>query len=73
MADIKAYRPRQSSISQGQVLHRPYTYDEARLIVREMAEQLAMQLAERKQLSCLFTLWVGYDAASLEGDLRYTG
>ena len=73
MADIKAYRPKQSSLSQGQVLHRPYSYGEARLIVREMAEQLAMELAGKGQLASLFTLWVGYDAASLEGDLRYDG
>lgn len=73
MADIKAYRPKAQSISQGQVLTRPYTWQEARLIVSEMAEQLAMELSRRGKQSALFTLWVCYDPASLEQDLRYEG
>ena len=40
VADIKAYKPSTNSISTGQVLACPYTADKARLVVREMADQL---------------------------------
>ena len=44
IADIKAYRPRAHSLSVGQVLPRPYAFDEARLVFAEMVEQLSMDL-----------------------------
>ena len=48
MADIKAYRPETNSISSGQVLQCPYPYDKARLVVREMAEAVALELLEKQ-------------------------
>ena len=47
IAEIKAYRPRSSSISSGQVLQEPYPNEKARLIVREMADQLSLELVEK--------------------------
>ena len=44
MADIKAYRPESNSLSVGQVLPRPYSFEKGRLIVHEMADQLALDL-----------------------------
>ena len=44
MADIKAYRPAANSLSVGQVLAKPYPFDKARLIVREMTDQLVLDL-----------------------------
>ena len=38
MQDIKAYRPETNSICSGQVLQCPYSFEKARLVVREMAE-----------------------------------
>ena len=75
MEDIKAYKPRSSSVSNGQVLHRPYTWEEAKIIVREMAEQLALDLVKRKQVTNLVNLWVSYDEKSLDGVLgqQYRG
>ena len=61
MADIKAYRPEHSSIGAGQVLHSPYDYEGARLVVREMAELLVLDLVEKQLLTNQTVLTVGYD------------
>ena len=61
IADVKAYRPQQNSISSGQVLHRPYSADEAALIVREMADQMALDLCGRGLVTEQLTLTIGYD------------
>jgi len=68
IADIKAYKPENSSISQGQVLHCPYGYEGARLIVREMADQLSLDLVERAMVTNAITLTVGYDIENVEND-----
>ena len=49
--DIKKYKPSFNSISSGQVLHRPYNYKETKLIVREMADLLSLDLVDK----CLIT------------------
>ena len=56
MADIKAYRPETNSISSGQVLQCPYPYDKARLVVREMAEAVALELLEKRIVTDQLTL-----------------
>ena len=61
MADIKAYRPQTHSVSSGQVLQCPYPYDKARLVVREMAEAVALELLEKQLVTDQLTLTVGYD------------
>lgn len=40
--DIKSYRPKSNSISQGQVLPHAYSFEKGRNIVREMAETLSL-------------------------------
>ena len=50
MADIKTYKPAANSIGSGQVLHRPYTTEKARLVVREMTEQLVLDLVDKLSL-----------------------
>ena len=40
MQDIKNYRSRSKSLSCGQVLMRDYSFDEALIIVKEMADEL---------------------------------
>ncbi|MCR5536514.1 MAG: hypothetical protein K6F05_03775 [Succinivibrio sp.] len=62
MQDIKALRPRRKSLSQGQVLMRPYNYEDAKTVVWEMAEQLSLQLVE-----------YGYMAKQVSLDLIYEG
>ncbi len=44
---VKAYKPETNSVSSGQVLHCPYDYDKARLIVKEMTDQMVMELYDR--------------------------
>ncbi len=67
IADIKAYRPESSSLSAGQVLTCPYPYEKARLIVREMADRLALDLVEKGLVTNQLVLTVGYDAENLMG------
>ncbi|MBQ6159486.1 MAG: DNA methylase [Oscillospiraceae bacterium] len=66
MADIKAYRPQSSSLSVGQVLHRPYNWEETRLIVREMADSLVLDLVEKGLATDQLVLSVGYDVENLK-------
>lgn len=72
MADVKAYKPQASSMGIGQVLHRPYSFDEALTIVKEMADALAMQLVDKKKVTDCVSLYIGYDMESVENG-TYTG
>lgn len=66
MADIKAYRPSANSLGMGQVLHEPYTWDKARLIVREMVDLLVLDLVDKGLVTDQMVLTVGYDRMGLE-------
>ncbi|HBR02017.1 MAG TPA: DNA methylase, partial [Ruminiclostridium sp.] len=44
IADIKAYKPSTNSIGSGQVLQHAYTFDKAKLILREMTDLLVLDL-----------------------------
>ena len=66
--DIKNVKMDRKSISMGQVLSRPYTYDESLIILREMAEAIAEDLFEKKLLTSLLTLNVNYDVSNLENE-----
>ena len=72
LADIKAYRPRAHSLSVGQVLPRPYAFDEARLVFSEMVEQLSMDLVAKGLATGCLSFWVSFDPISLE-KCRYDG
>lgn len=61
--DIKAYRPSSSSHSIGQVLSCPYDFDDARVIVKEMAEQLALDLSAKNVSTDQMVLVIGYDSS----------
>lgn len=66
MAHIKAYRPMANSVSSGQVLQRPYSFQEARLVAREMADALAMDLLEKGLVTDQIVLTIGYDRDNLK-------
>lgn len=70
MEDIKAYRPDTSSISSGQVLHCPYSFEKAKLIVREMADLLVFDLLEKGLVTDQIVLTVGYDIDNLKDPER---
>ena len=63
--EIKKYKPASNSLSHGQVLHRPYKYNEARLVLREMSEQLSLDLVEKDLLTKKIVIHIGYDYTSL--------
>ena len=66
IADIKAYRPESHSLGSGQVLTGPYSFEKAKLVVREMTELLVLDLVEKGCVTNQITLTVGYDAESLK-------
>ncbi len=65
MEAIKAWRPETHSICSGQVLSCPYDFEGGKLIVREMAELLSMDLVAKDLAADQVTLTVGYDRESL--------
>lgn len=73
IADVKAYRPQNNSISSGQVLQQPYEFEPARLVVKEMADMLALELLEKGLAADQVTLTIGYDRESLKGPEKYRG
>ena len=66
MADIKGYEPEVHSVSSGQVLTGATVYATTRLLVREMADNLALELADRGVVTDRLGLMVGYDVGSLD-------
>ena len=64
IADIKAFSPRTSSLSRGQVLPRGYQAEEGRLVVLEMAESLSLELVEQRLAADSLTLHLNYSSAS---------
>ena len=73
MEDIKAYKTDENSLSMGQVLPRPYPYEEARIVLGEMLENLCMDLLTKNLLTQTLTWWVSYDYKSLEANPAYAG
>ena len=62
---IKAYRPETNSLSSGQVLTEPYTFQKARVVVREMADTVALDLVSKRLVTDQLVLTIGYDIESL--------
>ena len=74
MEDIKNYRSADHGIYSGQVLMRPYKYDEAKLVVSEMVNALALQLTKRQVMTNQIGLVLSYDVANLiKSDDPYHG
>ena len=65
MADIKAYKPQSNCISSGQVLQSPYPFEKSKLVVREMAETLAMDMVKKGLVTDQIVLTLGYDIENL--------
>ena len=68
---IKAYKPLSSSTCSGQVLEHPYTFDKALLVVKEMTEQIVLDLVDKGLVTDQIVMDVGYDVESLKDpDIR---
>lgn len=63
--DIKTYRPASQSLGISQVLPCPYSAEKAKLVLREMADQLVLDLADKKLVTNQLVLTVGYDIENL--------
>ncbi|MBM6991919.1 MAG: DNA methylase [Prevotella sp.] len=62
---IKAYRPSTNSLSSGQVLQEPYTVEKARVVAKEMADSMALDLVDKHLVTDQIVLAIGYDCESL--------
>ena len=64
---IKTYKPQNTSLSVGQVLHCGYDYKKGLLIVKEMTDLLCLDLVEKNLYTNQISLYVGYDIENLKG------
>ena len=67
---IKAYRPSTNSLGSGQVLHCPYNADKAKLVLREMADMLVLDLVDKGLVTDQIVITIGYDIENLTNPER---
>ena len=73
---IKAYHPESKSLCSGQVLHCAYEPEKAKLVLREMADLLVLDLVAKGLVTDQIVITVGYDIENLvdpERRRRYKG
>ena len=74
--DIKNYHTEEHSLSNGQVLMRNYSFEEAAVVVREMTDVLVLDLVSKGLITGSVTLWIAYDhryeRPSSHGTVRLT-
>lgn len=76
MEQVKAYKPSTNSVSSGQVLQCPYNFEKARLVTREMADTMVLDLVDKGLVTDQLVLTIGYDVENLTNNRRntkYTG
>ena len=74
MAQIKAYKPQSNSLSSSQVLPEAYSWDKGLLIVKEMADNLALDLVEKSLVTNSVGLYINYDSQcpdNFDGEFGY--
>ena len=67
MKDIKKYKPVNNSLGSGQVLMEPYTFEKAKVVLKEMIDNLCLDLVEKGLVTDNVGLYIGYDNSN---DLR---
>lgn len=65
IADVKAYKPTGHSLSSGQVLQHPYSFEKGKLVCREMTDLLVLDLVAKGLVADQMVLTVGYDIENL--------
>ena len=65
IADVKAYKPENNSMGAGQVLHCPYNFEQTKIVVKEMIDQLALDLVDKRLVTDQIVLTIGYDIKNL--------
>ena len=73
IAEIKSYKPETNSIGSGQVLQCPYTFEKAKLVVKEMTDLLVLDLVDKNLVTDQMVLTIGYDVENLQGKSSYRG
>ena len=68
LEDIKKFKPRANCLSSGQVLHCAYDSKKAKIIVKEMAESLALDLVKKGYVTSKIVLTIGYDIANVNDE-----
>ena len=65
ITDVKAYKPENNSMGAGQVLHCPYNFEQTKIVVKEMIDQLALDLVDKRLVTDQIVLTIGYDIKNL--------
>lgn len=65
MEQVKAYKPETNSVCSGQVLHCPYDFDKAKLVVKEMTNLMVLDLVDKGLVTDQIVLTIGYDIENL--------
>ncbi len=61
ISDVKQHSPKTKSLSSGQILSHPYSFDKTRTIIKEMSENLALELVKKNYLARQIGLYINYD------------
>lgn len=69
IADIKAYKPKSKSISTNQVLFEDYSWEKARLVLKEMVELKSIELVQNNIITDTIRLYIGYS----KNEIKATG
>ena len=72
IADIKSYNSDNNSISSGQVLKTPYKFEDTKIIIREMADTLALELVQKGLVTDQVVLNIGYDSENIISNHQLT-
>ena len=70
ITDVKAYKPENNSMGAGQVLHCPYDFEQTKIVVKEMIDQLALNLVDKRLVTDQIVLTIGYDIKNLEQGMK---
>ena len=66
ISDIKNYKSKSKSFSSGQVLSEAYNYDDTRIILEEMVDNVVLSLTAKKMTCNKISLYIGYDAINVQ-------
>ncbi len=65
---VKEYKPESKSIGSGQVLHSPYTFEKAKIVMKEMIDSLIFDLIEKELVTNQIVITIGYDRENLNDE-----
>ena len=65
--DIKAYKPKSNSISNGQILYRDYNYKDAKKVLTEMVDAMTLELASKDLCAEVIGFYIGYSKNIIPG------